>query len=66
MIDLQNHNTQLSVAAGATGLLVGGFLWKRWNRRVRNGPLTPDTLPEDAYDAVIVGAGTTLRRSLRV
>lgn len=59
-IDLRDRTTQVTLAAAGTGLLAGAVLLKRWrrsNRRLRTGPLTPDTLPGDVYDAVIVGAG---------
>ena len=58
-IDLKDHKSQLAIAAAGTGLLAAGILYKRSlrNRKPRTGPLTPDTLPKGAYDAIIVGAG---------
>jgi len=58
-IDLSDRKTQVIAAAGATGLIAGAYLLNRSrrNRKPVKGPLTPETLPKDAYDAVIVGAG---------
>lgn len=42
--------------------LGAAYLLQRTLRRAkpRQGPLTPETLPQGAYDAVIVGAGEFL------
>jgi len=59
VFDLQDRKSQVAVAAAATGVLAAGWLVHRSLRRnkIRVGPFTPNTLPNDAYDAIIVGAG---------
>lgn len=57
-IDIRNR--KLLIAGATTGLLAAGFIGLRLKRQLnkpRSGPYTPETLPKDAYDAVIVGAG---------
>mmetsp|Transcript_17105 Transcript_17105/g.47439 ORF Transcript_17105/g.47439 Transcript_17105/m.47439 type:complete len:498 (+) Transcript_17105:1914-3407(+) len=46
-------------AAGATtAALVAAYAWRRAANYVpQTGPYSPDTLPADAYDAAVVGAG---------
>ena len=60
-IDLRDRSSQLAVAAAATGVLGAGYLLHRSLRKrqavIPKGPYGPETLPKDAYDAVIVGAG---------
>lgn len=57
-VDIHDRKHQLALAGAGTALLASGWLLRRHLRnRVRRGPLTPDTLPSDAYDAIIVGAG---------
>jgi len=60
-IDLRDRSSQLAIAAAATGVLGAGYLLHRSLRKrqtaIPNGPYGPETLPKDAYDAVIVGAG---------
>lgn len=62
-IDLRDRQSQIAVAAAAAGVIGGGYLLRRVIRARReaapipSGPYTPDTLPKDCYDAVIVGAG---------
>lgn len=54
----ENKTTVAAVAAG--GLVVAGaaLLYKRQQQAVpKEGPYKVGTLPADAYDAVIVGAG---------
>jgi heterodisulfide reductase subunit A-like polyferredoxin len=56
---VEEHKT--AVAAVAGGLAVAGaaaLIYKRQTaERVKQGPLTPDTLPAGASDCIIVGAG---------
>lgn len=48
----------LAGAAAVTGVVAAGFVARRMIRnRLRRGPLSPDTLPEGAYDVIVVGAG---------
>lgn len=58
-IDIKNRNDQLLIAGAGVGILAAGLFGLRWKRqsKPRTGPFTPETLPKDAYDAVIVGAG---------
>lgn len=58
-IDIRNRNDQLIIAAAGTGLLAASLIGLSWarQRKPRSGPHTPETLPKDAYDAIIVGAG---------
>lgn len=58
-IDLSDRRTALYAAGAATALLGGAVLAKRVlrQRKPYAGPYTPDTLPEGAYDVIIVGAG---------
>jgi len=58
-IDIKNRNDQLLITGAGAGILAAGLFALRWKRKrkPRSGPFTPETLPKDAYDAVIVGAG---------
>lgn len=57
-VDIHDRKHQLALAGAGTALLASGWLLRRHLRnKIRRGPLTPETLPKDAYDAVIVGAG---------
>ncbi|KAL4514155.1 hypothetical protein Ndes2526B_g09305 [Nannochloris sp. 'desiccata'] len=58
-IDIRNRNGQLLIAGAGAGILAAGLFGLRWKRhsKPRSGPFTSETLPKDAYDAVIVGAG---------
>ncbi len=56
---LKDTKTLAIVAGVGTAAVAGAYLVKRSRRdpKPKTGPLTPDTLPKDAYDAVVVGAG---------
>ena len=56
---LKDTKTLAIVAGVGTAAVAGAYLVKRSRRdpKPKMGPLTPDTLPKDAYDAVVVGAG---------
>lgn len=58
-IDIRNRNGQLLIAGAGAGIFAAGLFGLRWKRhsKPRSGPFTSETLPKDAYDAVIVGAG---------
>lgn len=62
-IDLRDRQSQLTVAAGAVGALGASYLIRRAIKArreaapIKAGPFTPETLPKDCYDAIIVGAG---------
>ena len=60
-IDIGNKKDQLIIAGAGAGLAVGVFAILRFKRKrqtkCQTGQLTPDTLPKNAYDALIVGAG---------
>lgn len=58
-VDLGDRRTQLYAAGAATAVLGGALLAKRALRQKKpfKGPYTPDTLPADAFDVIIVGAG---------
>jgi hypothetical protein len=56
MDKLQEHRTVAIAAAGVTVAAVGAYYLTR-NRVPKTGPYPADSLPADAYDAVIVGAG---------
>jgi NADPH-dependent 2,4-dienoyl-CoA reductase/sulfur reductase-like enzyme len=49
----------VAAAGAAVAVGAGVLLYRRYQRTAgpKKGPLTPDTLPAGAYDAVIVGAG---------
>ncbi|KAI8473421.1 MAG: hypothetical protein J3K34DRAFT_410683 [Monoraphidium minutum] len=51
--------TTVAIAGAAAAVGAGALLYRAYARRAppKAGPLTPDTLPAGAYDAVIVGAG---------
>lgn len=54
----ENKAAVAAVAGGATVLAAGAYLYRRAKNAVpKSGPYKPGTLPADAYDAVIVGAG---------
>ena len=56
-----NNKEILGMAAAATGAVAAGYFIRRAIRnRLRTGPLLPETLPDDAYDVIVVGAGTRL------
>lgn len=58
-----SENSKALLYAGCITAAVGaGYLFHRklTTPRARKGPYTPDTLPADAYDAIIVGAGEFL------
>ena len=64
-LDLSDRNTALAAAGPATAAVGGLYLLRRALRasaKPKRGPLTPETLPEGAFDAVIVGAGACRRR----
>ena len=65
-IDIRNRKDQLVIAAAGTGLLFAGFIALKLarQRKPRSGPFKPETLPKDAYDAVIVGAGKIYTKSI--
>jgi hypothetical protein len=56
---LKDTKTLLAVAGVGTAAVAGAYLLRRSCRdpKPKSGPLTPDTLPKGAYDAVVVGAG---------
>jgi menaquinone-9 beta-reductase len=55
--DLSRQELVAGAAAG-TGVIAAGLIIRRMVRnRLRKGPLTPESLPDDGYDAVVVGAG---------
>lgn len=62
-IDLKDRQSQLAIAGAAISAVGAGYLIKRAIRARReaapiaSGEYTPDKLPKDCYDAVIVGAG---------
>lgn len=54
----ENKNTVLAVAGASTAAIASLYLYRRIKNAVpKAGPYPPSTLPADAYDAVIVGAG---------
>lgn len=56
---VEENKKTVAIAAGATtAALALGYAWRKAANRVpSSGPYGPSTLPADAYDAVIVGAG---------
>lgn len=60
-IDAAKENKTTIAAVGLGGLAVAGTAWylrrKQINAVPKEGPYPVGTLPADAYDAVIVGAG---------
>ncbi len=60
-IGIENKKDQLIIASAGAGLAIGVFAILRFKRKrqtkCQTGQLTPDTLPKNAYDAVIAGAG---------
>lgn len=57
---VEKTDPKVAAAAGAAVAVgAGALLYRRYKRNApaKAGPLTPDTLPAGAYDAVIVGAG---------
>ncbi|EFJ46118.1 hypothetical protein VOLCADRAFT_82001 [Volvox carteri f. nagariensis] len=56
---VQENKKTVAIAAGATSVaLLAAYAYRRAQTAVpARGPYTVDTLPADAYDAVIVGAG---------
>jgi NADPH-dependent 2,4-dienoyl-CoA reductase/sulfur reductase-like enzyme len=54
-----DQKTIAAIAGTAAAVGAGALLYRRYVRNAgpKTGPLTPDTLPAGAYDAVIVGAG---------
>lgn len=54
-----DKGTVAAIAGTAIAVGAGALLYRRYVRNAgpKVGELTPDTLPEGAYDAIIVGAG---------
>ena len=58
MDKLQEHKNLVIAAAGVTVAAAGAYYVLSSRHRVpKSGPYPADSLPADAYDAVIVGAG---------
>ena len=58
MDKIQEHRTAVIAAAGLTVVAAGAYIAIRTRSKVpKEGPFSADSLPKDAYDAVIVGAG---------
>lgn len=56
--DFKDTKTLLAAAGVATAVAGAAVLIKRSkNAGPKPGPYTPDTLPQGAYDVIIVGAG---------
>lgn len=59
-IKIEDNKETVAAVAGTTAALAAGvYLYRRSQRNAvpKAGPYSPDTLPADAYDAVLVGAG---------
>lgn len=58
MDKIKEHQVALTAVAGAA-VTVGAayYIFKARDRTPKSGPYPADSLPADAYDAVIVGAG---------
>lgn len=58
-----DRRTVLTAAGATTAVLGGAWLLKRALRQTKTypGPYVPGTLPKDAYDVIIVGAGEFAR-----
>ncbi len=55
----ENRKTVMTVAGVSTAVLGAAWLYRRAKRAYvpKRGPYPPETLPAEAFDAVIVGAG---------
>lgn len=57
----ENKTTLLAAAGASTAAIAALYLYKRSKNAVpKAGPYPAETLPADAYDAVVVGAGALL------
>ena len=55
---IQEHRTAVIAAAGLTVAAAGAYYALSARNRVpKEGSFPPESLPTDAYDAIIVGAG---------
>lgn len=58
MDNVREHRIAILAAAGLSAAAVGTYYVLRSHQKApKAGPYTKDTLPENAYDAIIVGAG---------
>lgn len=60
LVEKTDKKAVAAIAGTAVAVSAGALLYRHYARKnagPKSGPLTPDTLPAGAYDAIIVGAG---------